>query len=197
MSRTQAVSLLRSAISFPDHSSPIPRSLQPHSQAILVTFLDHSSPIPRSSQSTVIEFHLSISSHHTMISIYLIPSPSPQGEEGPGDKARWVYVDGGPPYTTVQGLIQGGWIGWLATPPLGFGVSIKFFVWALSDLLEQTILVNQVFDEMQINHSDKTYIEQKVKQRSLLHSLMMVVEYRQLQFKSTWIDTKQLTCPNG
>ena len=48
----------------------------------------------------------------------------------------------------------GGWIGQLATP-VGCAVSIILFGWTLSDLLEQTILVNQVHDEMQINHSDK------------------------------------------
>ena len=52
-----------------------------------------------------------------------------------------------------QGLIQGRWIGWLAYPPLGCTVSIIFF--ALSDLLEQTVLVNEVYDEVQINHSDR------------------------------------------
>ena len=62
-----------------------------------------------------------------------------------------------------EGLIQGGWSGWLATP-LGCAVSIIFFVWALSDLLERTILVNKVYDEMQIHYSDRvnsTYLEQE------------------------------------
>ena len=56
----------------------------------------------------------------------------------------------------------GGWIGWLATPPPSPLVCSlhNIFVWVLSDLLEQTILVNQLFDEMQINHSDResTYL---------------------------------------
>ena len=53
-----------------------------------------------------------------------------------------------------------------------------------SDLLEQTILVNKVYDETQINHSDREQCNQqgiqnkKAKQRSLLHSVdMMVVEH--------------------
>ena len=58
-----------------------------------------------------------------------------------------------------------GGVNWVASqPPLGCAVSIIFFVWALSDLLEQTILVNEVCDEMQINHSDRvntTYLEQE------------------------------------
>ena len=40
---------------------------------------------------------------------------------------------------------------WVAShPPLVCSVSIIF-----TDLLEQTILVNKVYDEMQINHSDR------------------------------------------
>jgi len=70
-------------------------------------------------------------------------------------------------YTTLQFYVHKadvpvadpGGVDWVAshTPPpsLGFAVSIIFFVWVLSDLLEQTILVNQLFDEMQINHSDR------------------------------------------
>ena len=57
---------------------------------------------------------------------------------------------------TEQGLIQGGWIGWVANP-LGCGVSIISFVWALTDLLEQAILVNKLYDETQINPSDRDY----------------------------------------
>ena len=57
--------------------------------------------------------------------------------------------------SVLQGLIQGGWIGWLATP-LGCpaGVSIILFL-CLSTLAEQTILVNKVYDETQINYSDR------------------------------------------
>ena len=47
----------------------------------------------------------------------------------------------------MQGLIQGGWIGWLAPPPLECAVSIT--------TIEQTILVNKVYDEMLIIHSDR------------------------------------------
>ena len=56
----------------------------------------------------------------------------------------------------VQGLIQRGWIGWLATP-LVCAVSIILFL-RLSTLwltFEQTILVNKVYDEMLIIHSDR------------------------------------------
>ena len=49
----------------------------------------------------------------------------------------------------------GGVDGWLAIP-LECAMSIILFVWTLSDLLEQTILVTKVYDEMQINHLDKT-----------------------------------------
>ena len=59
-----------------------------------------------------------------------------------------------------QGLIQGG-VDWVASHPPWVCILHNIFVWALSDLLEQTILVNQVFDEMQINHSDKEYLEQE------------------------------------
>ena len=55
-----------------------------------------------------------------------------------------------------QGLIQGGWIRWLATP-LGWAVSI-ILILRLSTLwftFEQTNLVNKVYDETLIIHSDR------------------------------------------
>ena len=49
-----------------------------------------------------------------------------------------------------------GEVNWVAShPPLGCAVSRIVFVWALSDLLKQSILVNEVYDEMQISHSDR------------------------------------------
>ena len=66
--------------------------------------------------------------------------------------------------TDEQSGADPGGVDWVASHPLGCAVSIIFFVWALSDLLEQTILVNKVQDEMQIHHSDRensTYLEQE------------------------------------
>ena len=52
----------------------------------------------------------------------------------------------------TTGADPGGGVDWVAShPPLVCSVGIIF----LSDLLEQTILVNKVYDEMQINHSDR------------------------------------------
>ena len=56
-----------------------------------------------------------------------------------------AYVKVYPQYPTLQGLIQGGWIGWLATP-FGNAMSIILLL-CLSTLIyfNKTILVNKVY----------------------------------------------------
>ena len=79
-------------------------------------------------------------------------------------------------YCNYRGC-SGGGVDWVASHPPWVWSVYNIIVWALADLLEQAILVNKVYDEMQINHSDRA-----------LH-------YGD-SCKSMWIDTKQLTCPN-
>ena len=53
-----------------------------------------------------------------------------------------------------QGLIQG--VDWVVShPPWVCSVHIANSLFEHSNLLEQTILVNKVYDEMQIDHSDR------------------------------------------
>ena len=91
----------------------------------------------------------------------------------------------------VADLGVGGGGEWSGLDWAPLGVQCPLFVWALSNLLEQTILVNKVYDELDTNQSlrqgKQRYLEQKKPNSIACFILfMMVVEHWQLQEHMDW-----------